>query len=275
MKRNISEIFDNLTPGTSEIIGQYGIKTDVDEVTKRRIYNNVMDEINARKSAMPTTGKKKFNKVAVIAAACIATMAIGGISAGADTLYKKFTDYKPAYTEVQKATINEARFPINKQASFEGITFTVTEGMRDERMIYLIINAECDPEITGSTKDKVISLSSETSVGDCVYSETLAHEGDTYTILAAFETGNGIDKSLDVENGQEVDVLFNDVSLYIPAIDSATGEKNLCENLWAVSRHNNPVSLSFIVSKQKANFGKQFHTELQIPFMAHDTDIDF
>ena len=53
MKRQISEIFDNLTPGTSKIIGQYGIKTEVDEVTKRRIYNSVMSEINARESKMP------------------------------------------------------------------------------------------------------------------------------------------------------------------------------------------------------------------------------
>lgn len=260
MKRHISEIFDNLTPSTSKIIGQYGIKTELDEVTKRRIYNGVMSEINARQSSMPKTVKKKFNKVAVIAAACIATMAIGGISAGAAALHKSFTDYKPAYTEEQKKIVEQATFDINKSTSCKGLTFTATKGMCDGNKFFLLTEVEVEPTVYNIPEGDKIGVGIElhmsgnpedTNGYSAVYGEMLERNGNLFTLLSVFDMG--------------------DISDTVKIGISYSGLSNRTKQEILLAEEDGRWGVSFTATKNK--FAKSFESDSTIKFAGYDAKV--
>ncbi len=259
MKRQISEIFDNLTPGTSKIIGQYGIKTEVDEVTKRRIYNSVMSEINARESKMPKVGKK-FNKVAVVAAACIAAMTIGGISAGAAALHKSFTDYKPAYTEEQKKIVEQATFDINKTVEGKGLTFTATKGMCDGNKFFLLTEVEVDPTVYNIPEGDKIGLRiylhmsgdpEDTNGYSADYGEMMERSGNVFTLLSVFDIS-------DISDTSKIGISYS-------CLTNHTKQEVL------LSEDDGRWGVSFNATQNK--FAKSFESDNAIKFAGYDANV--
>lgn len=270
MKRRISDVFDNLSTETSKIFSQYSAKENLDDVTRRRIYTQVMREINAKDSAKTTVQnstryKKKFNKVAIIAAACIAAMTLGGVTAGATKLYKSFTDYNPTYTEEQKAVVEKATFEINKQMGSDGVIVTVTEGLCDGNKLFLLANIEVDaskltiPEgYTFYVPMMHLHMSgdpTDTNGFACIYQKVLETNGNVCTALYVYDMG-------DITDGQQLGLSGRGLIAI-----SADGK----ESTELISHDTTVWGLKF--NATKGSFAKAFKTDSTVDFRGYKASV--
>lgn len=254
MKRTVTEIFDHLSnEATGYLVQKYEIKENVDDMSKQRVYKNVMSNIDEGKTQR-TSVKRGLRKTSVAAVAIVAALAVAGTSVAAGKLYKSYTDYKPAYTEEQKAAVEKATFAINESTGGEGVTITAVEGLCDGEKLFVITNTEIDPaKVKASEGYKDFSVSKELHIsGDpsdyqgwsAIYHEVLETNGNTTTTLDVFDIA-------DVKDGQTVGL---SASVIARSDDD----------------HEEVGSYGLTFKVQKSKFAKTFSADSGVKFL--DTD---
>lgn len=261
MKRTVTEIFDHLSnEATGYLVQKYEIKENVDDMSKQRVYNNVMSSIEESKTKR-TSVKRGLRKTSVAAVAIVAALAIAGTSVAAGKLYKSFTDYKPAYTEEQKAAVQKATFAINKSVTVDGATITAVEGLYDGQKLFILATTEVDPaKLTIPEGHSFFSRLRLHVSGDfedtqwipSIYNQVFATEGNTCTELYMYDVS-------DVKDGQQ---------LALSAWGLATTSADGTDSTEAINRDDKLGGVKF--KAQKSDFSKTFSADSGVKL--NDTD---
>ncbi len=263
MKRHLMELFDGLSDEAAATVTQnYVIKEyeyDMSRMEKQRVYQNVMSGIDGSKTRRTGT-KPGWRKTSFAAAALVAALAIAGTSVAAGTLYKRFTDYKPAYTQAQKDAVEKATFAINKTISSDGVTVTAVEGLCDGEKLFIVANIEVDPsQVTIPEGHSFFSLLrlhmsgdfEDTQMYPSIYNQVLAKEGNTCTVLYMYDM-------VDIKDGQQLALAAWDLATTSP--DGTDSTKPIADK-----------KLGGVTFKaQKSDFAKTFSAKKGVKL--NDTD---
>lgn len=254
MKKYITDVFNDLSESTEKSFCGYTIRENMDELARERVYQNVMNSINAHENRYSEIAHRpKMKKIAVAAAACMIVASMGAVGVGASKLYKGFADYNPSYTEAQKQEIERASFAINKQMTGGGVTVTATEAMCDGNKFFVLFNKEIDnaaakiPEDNVSYELHMTGDPNDTQGYSAIYHQVLEKSGDTSTELVVFDMG-------DVTDGQQLAI---SVSGFIPDSDEPDIRIG---------------GIQFTV--KKASFAKAFELAEGVKYKGYDTSAD-
>ncbi|MBQ1413872.1 MAG: DUF4179 domain-containing protein [Clostridia bacterium] len=257
----ITALFDHLSEESAKSVMQrYPMKESVDDMSKQRMYQNVMKDID-RHTARHTGGKRVWRKTSIAAAALVAALAVAGSSVAAGQLYKHFTDYKPAYTQAQKDAVKKATFPIRKTVESDGVTITAVEGLCDGEKLFILANIEVDPsQLTipeGHSFFTRLRLHmsgdyEDTQMYPSLYNQVLTKDGNTCTVLYMYDM-------VDIKDGQ---------TLALAAWGLSTVSKDGTETTEAIVRDRKLGGFTF--EARKSDFAKTFSAEKGVKL--NDTD---
>ena len=256
----ITALFDDLSEESAKsVIQRYPMKESVDDMSKQRMYQNVMKDID-RHTARHTGGKRVWRKTSIAAAALVAALAVAGSSVAAGQLYKHFTDYKPAYTQAQKDAVKKATFPIRKTVESDGVTITAVEGLCDGEKLFIIANIEVDPsQLTipeGHSFFTRLRLHmsgdyEDTQMYPSLYNQVLTKDGNTCTVLYMYDM-------VDIKDGQTLAVSAWELGTVSP---DGTDSTNLMQDKRLGG---------FTFEARKSDFAKTFSAEKGVKL--NDTD---
>ena len=265
MKRYCSDVFDNLSSDASKAFSGYTVRQPLDELSRRRIYESVMADIERQSYRAAPRAGLKLSKVSVVAAACVVAATVGAVGVGASRMYKGLADYRTSYTEVQKAAVEKATFAINKQMSGSGVTITATEAMCDGNKFFVLLRTEIDPSQIKVSDDATFGSAMELHMtGDptdtqgysAVYHEVLEREGNVCTQLAVFDMG-------DVTDGQQLGLSAR--GLYVTSADGKDSAAVISDEAGILG------GIQFAVTKN--SFAKAFSAENGVKHLGQNAQV--
>lgn len=285
MKKYITDVFNDLSSGTEKVFCRYTIRENMDELSRERIYQNVMSSINARQNANSPTVRHTpmLRKVSAAAAACLIVASVGAVGVGASKLYKGFADYNPSYTEAQKQEIEKASFVIGKQMKGGGAIVTATEAMCDGNKFFVLFNKEVDKANAKFSEDNIFYELHMTGDPDdtqgysAIYHQVLEKNGNTSTELVVFDMGDvtdgqqlAISVAGAIPNSDEPDIKIGGIQFavkktsFAKAFDLAEGVKFKGYDVAAYSGYVSPWYSQFMLqasTKDAAIIKKAFEEE--------------